>query len=148
MSTYPTVVGVGEINLDKLLGFGSYKRNKKKNFVELIEKNQKLFLAWILRNHITAAKFPVRLAVSNVQEGNTTEDQYLELASLGWEISAQLARVNEHDLSMWEIGVYDDYEDQEELIQVYKKLSKPAKKELMKLRETSYTQMFENIRSE
>ena len=142
------VVGVGIINLKKLLGFGSYKRNEKKNLVKLIEKNQELFLAWIIRNHITAAKFPVRLAVKNIQEGNTTEDQFLELASLGWEISAQLARVNEHDLGMWEMGIYDDFEDQEKLIKVYKNLSKLAKKELMKLRETSYTQMFENIRSE
>ncbi len=148
LSMESNLVGVEEINLEKLLGFGSYKRNEKKNLVELIEKNQKLFLAWIFRNHITAAKFPVRLAVKNIQEGNTTEDQYLELASLGWEISAQLARVNEHDLGMWEMGIYDDFEDQEKLVQAYKKLSSPAKKELMKLRETSYSQMYENIRSE
>lgn len=139
------VVGSGKINLKKLLGFGSYKRNEKKKLVELIEKNQELFLAWIIRNHITDAKFPVRLAVKNIQEGNTTEDQYLELAKLGWGITAQLARKNEHDLSMWEVGVYDDYEDQEELIQVYKKLSKPAKKKMKELRETSYSQMYENI---
>ncbi len=142
------MVGVGNINLEKLLGFGSYKRNEKKELVELIKKNQELFLAWILRNHITSAKFPVRLAVKNIQEGNTTEEHYLELAALGWSITAELARVNEHDLSMWELGMYDHDEDQEKLVQAYKKLSSPAKKELMKLRETSYTQMFENIRFE
>jgi len=146
LSTDPTVVGVVEINLDKLLGFGSYKHNEKKKLVELIEKNQNIFLAWIIRNHITAAKFPVRLAVKNVQEGNETEDQYIELAALGWGITAQLARVNENDLSMWELGMYDDYEDQENLIQVYKKLSKPAKKELMRLRETGYYQLYKNVR--
>jgi len=148
LSTDTTVVGVKEINLDKLLGFGSYKHNEKKKLVELIEKNQEMFLAWIIRNHITAAKFPVRLAVKNVQEGNTTEDQYLELAKLGWEITAQLASVSENDLSMWELGLDDDYEDQEELIQVYKKLSKPARKELSKQRETGYYQLYINARGE
>lgn len=138
------VVGVREINLEKLLGFGSYKHNEKKKLVELIEKNQEIFLAWIIRNHITAAKFPVRLAVKNVQEGNETEDQYLELARFGWGITAQLASVSENDLSLWELGIYDDYEDQEELIQVYKKLSKPAKKELKKLGETDFSLLVEN----
>jgi hypothetical protein len=47
---------------------------------------------------------------------------------------------------MWEIGIYDDYEDQEELVQVYRKLSKPAKKELKKLRETGYSQLYKNVR--
>lgn len=145
LSTDLTVVGVREINLEKLLGFESYKHNEKKKLLELIKRNQEMFLAWIIRNHITAAKFPVRLAVKNVQEVNSTEDQYLELAKLGWGITAQLARVNENDLSMWEIGVFDDYEDQEDLIQVYKRLSKPAMKELGKLRETSYSQQYENI---
>ncbi len=147
LSTELIVVGVREIDLNKLLGFGSYKHNEKKNLVELIEKNQELFLAWIIRNHITDAKFPVRLAVKNIQEGNTTEDHYLELATLGWEISAQLARVSEHDLGMWELGVYDDYEDQEDMIQVYKNLSKTAIKELGKLRETGYYQLFKNVKS-
>ncbi len=145
LSTYLEVVGVGEINIEKLLGFGSYKHNEKKKLVELINKNQKLFLAWIFRNHITAAKFPVRLAVSNLKEGNITEDHYLELAELGWGITAQLARMNEHDLSMWELGIYDNDEDQEKLVQAYKYLSAPAKKELTKLRETSYPQLFENV---
>jgi hypothetical protein len=141
-------VGVGEINIEKLLGFGSYKHNEKKKLVKLINKNQKLFLAWILRNHITAAKFPVRLAVSNLKEGNITEDHYLELAELGWGITAQLARMNEHDLSMWELGIYDHEEDQEKLVQAYKELSALAKKELTKLRETSYFQLFENVKPE
>ena len=83
--------------------------------------------------------------MKNVQEGNETEDQYLEIARLGWGITAQLARVNENDLSMWELGLDEDYEDQEELIQVYKKLSKPAKKEIEKLRETRYSEIFENV---
>jgi hypothetical protein len=104
-----------------------------------------MFLSWIIRNHITAAKFPVRLAVKNIQEGNETEDQYLDLARLGWGITAQLASVSEHDLSMWGLGLDDDYEDQEYLIQVYKKLSKPAKKELIKLRDTNYGVMCNDI---
>lgn len=139
------VVGVSEINLEKLLGFGSYKHNEKKNLVKLIEKNQEIFLAWIIRNHITEAKFPVRLAVKNIQEGNITEDQYLELARLGWGITAQLARVNENVLSMWDLGLDEDYEDQEELIGVYKNLSKPAKKEVAKLGDTSYREICHDI---
>ena len=145
LSTNQPVVGVREINLEKLLGFGSYKHTEKKKLVELIEKNQELFLAWFIRNHITVAKFPVRLAVKNIQEGNVTEDQYLELATLGWGITAQLASVNENDLSMWGLGVYEENEDQEDLIQVYKKLSKTAKKEMEKLRETGYSEIFENV---
>ncbi len=145
LSTNLPVVGVREIILEKLLGFGSYKHNEKKKLVELIEKNQELFLAWFIRNHITAARFPVRLAVKNIQEGNVTEDQYLELAAQGWGITAQLASVNVHTLDIWELGVIDNYEDQEDLIQVYGKLSKPAKKEIEKLRETRYSEIFENV---
>jgi hypothetical protein len=141
LSTDLPVVGVREIKLEKLLGFESYKHNEKKKLVKLIEKDQEQFLAWVIRNHITAAKFPVRLAVKNLKAGNETEDQYLELARLGWEISAQLASVNENDLSMWDLGLDDDYEDQEELIQVYKKLSKPAKKILTKLNNTDFSNL-------
>jgi len=140
------VVGVSEINLEKLLGFGSYKHNEKKNLVKLIEKNQEIFLAWIIRNHITEAKFPVRLAVKNIQEGNITEDQYLELARLGWGITAQLSSVNESVLSMWDLGLDEDYEDQKELIKTYKKLSKAAKKEINKLRETAFKEIYENVK--
>jgi len=145
LSTYLPVVGVMEIDLEKLLGFESYKHTEKKKLVELIEENQVQFLAWFIRNHITTAKFPVHLAVKNIQEGNETEDQYLELAALGWGIIAQLASVNENDLSMWELGVYEENEDKEDLIQVYKKLSKSAKKEIEKLRETSYSEIVENV---
>ena len=145
LSTYLSVVGVREINLEKLLGFESYKHTEKKKLVELIEENQVQFLAWFIRNHITTAKFPVHLAVKNIKEGNSTEDQYLELAALGWEIIAQLASVNENDLSMWELGVYEENEDMEELIQIYKKLSKTAKKEIEKLRETRYSEIFNNV---
>jgi len=146
LSTDLPVVGVREINLEKLLGFESYKHTEKKKLVEVIEKNQVQFLAWFIRNQITAAKFPVRLAVKNIQEGNETEEQYLELARLGWRINAQLAGVSENDLSMWELGVYEENEDQEDLIQVYKKLSKRAKKELNKLRDTEFEEMFEDIK--
>jgi DNA-binding SARP family transcriptional activator len=47
---------------------------------------------------------------------------------------------------MWELGVYEENEDQEELIQVYKKLSKTAKKELGKLRELNFRDIYENIK--
>ena len=139
------MVGVREINLEKLLGFESYKHSEKKKLVELIKKNQVQFLAWFIRNHITTAKFPVHLAVKNIQEGNSTEDQYLELAALGWGSILQLVSVNENDLSMWDLGVIDDNEDQNELIQVYKKLSKSAKREIEKLRKTSYSEIVENV---
>jgi hypothetical protein len=49
---------------------------------------------------------------------------------------------------MWELGIYDHDEDQEKLVQAYKELSAPAKKELTKLRETSYFQLFENVKPE
>lgn len=38
--------------------------------------------------HITAAKIPVRLTVSNLKEGNITEDHYLELTELGGDYRA------------------------------------------------------------
>ncbi|NQS90904.1 MAG: hypothetical protein HQ574_00725 [Chloroflexi bacterium] len=139
------MVGVREINLEKLLGFESYKHNEKKNLVKLIEKNQVQFLAWVIRNHITDAKFPVRLAVKNLKDGNETEDKYLELARLGWGITAQLASLSENDLSMWELGLDEDYEDQEELIKVYKKLSKQAKKALNKLRDTNFADKVDEV---
>lgn len=142
------VVGVDEINLEKLLGFGSYKKTEKKNIIALIKNKHTLFLAWIIRNHITAADFPVRLAVSNIKEENVTEEKYLELAALGWRTNAHLVKVNEHDLSMWDLGVFDGYEDQEELFQIYKELSSPAKRELVKLRETNFVELFENVKDE
>ena len=64
---------------------------------------------------------------------------------MGWSVSAQLARVNENELSMWGLGLDDGYEDQEDLIQSYQKLSKIAKQEIGKLRETNYSQLIENI---
>ena len=79
--------------------------------------------------------------------GNVTEDQYLELARLGWGITAQLTNVNESVLSMWDVGLDEDYEDQKELIQVYKKLSKAAKKEIGELSETNFKEIFENVRN-
>lgn len=140
------VVGVNEINVEKLLGFGSYKHSEKKKLLELIQRNQKLFLAWIIRNHITGADFPVRLAVSNLREGNLTEDKYLELAALGWGITAQLAGATENDLSMWDLGVYEAEEGRSELISAFRGLSKPARKEIVKLRDTNYVEIFENVR--
>jgi len=145
------VVGVGEINLDKLLGFGSYKHNEKKNLVELISKNQEVFLAWIIRNHITDAKFPVRLAVKNVQEGNETENHYLELARLGWGMVAELVRVSEHiqDDGRGNIRLFF-YENDDELEygylkEFFREISNPAKKEIEKLGETSFAEMVENV---
>jgi len=146
LSTDFPVVGVREINLEKLLGFESYKHTEKKKLIGLIEENQVQFLAWFIRNQITSAKFPVHLAVKNIKEGNSTEEQYLELAALGWGIISQFSNVHENDLSMWELGVYEENEDQEDLIQVYKKLSKSAKKELMKIRDTSYPHLFDDIK--
>jgi len=139
------VVGVGEINLEKLLGFGSYKHNEKKNLVELIEKNQEDFLAWIMRNHITAAKFPVRLAVKNVQEGNETEDHYLEISKMGWEIAAEMVRVSEHDMDMWKEGIFDDDEGREYLAEIFRKISKLALKAIKDLKDTDFMQLVENV---
>lgn len=145
LSTNLPVVGVKEIYLEKLLGFGSYKHNEKKKLVRLIEKNQEQFLAWIMRNHITAAKFPVRLAVKNIQEGNVTEDQYLELARLGWGIAAEMARVREHDMDMWKLGIFDDIEGQEYLAEIFRGLSKSATKAIKDLKDTNFIHLVENI---
>jgi len=139
------VVGVGEINLEKLLGFGSYKHNEKKKLVNLIEKNQEDFLAWIMRNHITAAKFPVRLAVKNVQEGNETEDHYLEISKMGWEIAAEMVRVSEHDMDMWKEGIFDDDEGREYLAEIFRKISKLALKAIKDLKDTDFMQLVENV---
>jgi len=139
------VVGVGEINLEKLLGFGSYKHNEKKNLTNIIINNQEIFLAWIMRNHITNAKFPVRLAVKNIQEGNETEDQYIEIAKLGWGIAAEMVRVSEHDMDMWKMGIFDDDEGQEYLAEIFRKLSKPAGKAIKNLKETEFILMVENV---
>ena len=139
------VVGVGEINLDKLLGFGSYKHNEKKNLVELISKNQEIFLAWIIRNHITAAKFPVRLAVKNIQEGNEAEVQYLEIAKLGWGIAAEMVRVSENDMDLWKMGIFDDIEGREFLAETFRNISKPAGKTIKNLKKTEFILMVENV---
>jgi len=139
------VVGVGEINLEKLLGFGSYKHNEKKNLANIIINNQEIFLAWIMRNHITNAKFPVRLAVKNLQEGNETEDHYLEIAKLGWGIAAEMVRVREHEMDMWTMGIIDEDEGSEYLSEIFRKLSKLAIKAIKDLKETNFEQMVENV---
>ena len=139
------VVGVGEINLEKLLGFGSYKHDKKKELAKLINKNQEIFLAWIIRNHKTAAKFPVRLAVTNVKEGNETEDHYLEIAKLGWGMVAEIVRVNENDMDMWKLGIFDDAEGREYLADIFKRLSKLAIKVIKELKDTDFLQLVENV---
>jgi hypothetical protein len=48
---------------------------------------------------------------------------------------------------MWDLGLDEDYEDQKELITAYKKLSKSAKKEINKLRETAFIEIYENVRN-
>ena len=139
------VVGVGEINLEKLLGFGSYKHNEKKKLANIIINNQDNFLAWIMRNHITNAKFPVRLAVNNIQEGNETEDQYIEIAKLGWGIAAEMVRVSEHDMDMWKMGIFDDDEGQEYLAEIFRGLSILAIKVIKDLKETNFKHLVENV---
>ncbi len=139
------VVGVREINLDKLLGFESYKHNEKKNLADIITKDQELFLAWIIRNHITAADFPARLAVKNIQEGNETEVQYLEIAKLGWGIVAKMVRVSENDMDLWKMGIFDYIEGREYLAETFRKLSKPAGKVIKKLKETEFILLVENV---
>lgn len=56
-----------------------------------------------------------------------------------------MAGVNENDLSMWELGMYDDYEDQEDLILIYKNLSKLAKTELVRLSMINFADQTRNI---
>ncbi len=73
------------VNLHKLLGFDGYTQKQKEKLLPEINNKETYFLAWVMRNHITGASFPVRLAVKNLQENNTTESKYLSLASKGWE---------------------------------------------------------------
>lgn len=140
------VGGGEEIDIEKLLGFGSYKHNEKKNLLKKIQTTPRIFLAWIIRNHITGADFPVRLAVSNLREGNETEDKYLEIAALGWRRTAQLASTSENDLSMWDLGIYEEEGGRGELVNAFKGLSKSARKEIVKLRDTAYAEIYENVK--
>lgn len=78
------------VNLHKLLGFDGYTQKQKEKILPEINKKETYFLAWVMRNHITGASFPVRLAVKNLQENNTTESKYLSLAAKGWEKIYQL----------------------------------------------------------
>ena len=78
------------VDLHKLLGFDGYTQKQKEKLLPEINKKETYFLAWLMRNHITGANFPVRLAVKNLQENNTTESKYLSLASKGWERIYQL----------------------------------------------------------
>jgi hypothetical protein len=43
-----------------------------------------MFFGWLIRNHLTKADFPIRLAMKNIQEGNEPESKYMSLAELGW----------------------------------------------------------------
>jgi hypothetical protein len=142
-------VEVREINIEKLLGFSSYKHNEKKKIINSIEQKQELFLAWIISGYISDAKYPVRLAVHNIKEGNEVENQYLELARLGWRNTAQLASVNAHIMDTWDGGYYYENEeindDEGELKKIYMHLSKLAKNEIDKLRETSFVEMIDNV---
>jgi len=138
------MVGVVEINLDKLLGFSSYKQKEKKLLKEKFEKDQELFLAWIIRNFITGAKLPVRLAVKNLQEGNETETQYLEIARLGWGTIVKMVRVNLSVMDMWKEGIIDD-EDNEYMVEIFRKISKQAMAVIKDLKNTNFIQLVENV---
>jgi len=48
------------------------------------------FLAWLIRNHLTGADFPIRLAVKNIQEQNVPKSYYLDLAQQGWKKITEL----------------------------------------------------------
>ena len=72
------------VNYYKLLGFDGYSQKKKEKIIPDILQRETLFLAWLMRNHLTEANFPSRLAVRNMQENNTTESKYLTLAQKGW----------------------------------------------------------------
>ena len=108
-------------------------------------------MAWFIRNHITAAKFPVRLAVKNVQEGNEAENQYLELARLGWGMVAELVRVSKNiqddGRGNLRLFFYDDDDELEYgyLKEFFRELSNMARKEIEKLGETNFAEMVENV---
>mgnify|MGYP006291326313 CR=1 FL=1 len=99
------------VNLEKLLGFDGFSQKEKNKLIPEINKKETLFLAWVMRNHLTGADFPARLAIRNMQENNTTESKYLKLASKGWERVFELLK--------------DDFEllnEKEEIQEIIKKL--------------------------
>jgi len=74
----------GDVDWEKLLGFAGYSRREKESLLPILLEQEKVFLGWLIRNHLTKADFPIRLAVKNIQEGNETESKYMGLAELGW----------------------------------------------------------------
>jgi len=82
--------GGGAVNIEKMLGFAGYSRQEKEELLPLVEDQEPLFLGWLIRNHLTGADFPIRLAIKNIQEENEVESKYFDLAKLGWKKVAEL----------------------------------------------------------
>ena len=61
-------------------------------------------------------------------------------------VTAQLAGTSKNDLSMWDLGIYEKAEGRGELVDAFKRLSKSARKEIVKLRDTNYVETFENVK--
>ena len=76
--------GGGDVDWEKLLGFAGYSRREKESLLPILLKQEKMFFGWLIRNHLTKADFPIRLAMKNIQEGNEPESKYMSLAELGW----------------------------------------------------------------
>ena len=114
------VVGV---NITKLLGFDGYAQEEKEKLIPEINKNETHFLAWMMRNHLTHADFPARLAIRNMQENNTTESKYIDLAGKGW------YRI--HELLVDDLELLSEKEEHQEIIK--------------NLRETNFPDVLEDI---
>jgi hypothetical protein len=137
----PDWVGGGVIN--RLLELASYDLNEKRQFKELLAKRENVFLAWVIRNYITDAKFPVRLAVRNIEEENTPEGYYLELAGLGWGGIQDILEIRVETLDLY---VYADPDgEQEETAKTYRSLSDGAKKAVRDLQKTRFQALFEEV---
>lgn len=94
-----------------------------------------------MRNYITGAKFPVRLAVRNIEEGNSPEGYYLELASLGWGSIQDILEIKVEALDLYGYSKPDG--ENEETVLIYRKLSNEAREALEDLQRTRFHALFE-----
>lgn len=125
------------------LELASYDRNEKEQLKKLLAQKENVFLAWVIRNYITNAKFPVRLAVRNIEEGITPERYYLELAGLGWGSIKDILEIRIETLDLYGYGDPDG--EQEETVSVYRKLSNGAKAAVRDLQKTRFHALFEEV---
>lgn len=104
-------------------------------------QRENIFLVWVIRNYITDAKFPVRFAIRNIEEGNTPEGYYLELESLGWGSIQDILKIRIESLDIYGHGELE--EEKEETVQIYRKLPNGTKETLKDSKKTRTRALFE-----